>query len=299
MDEKWIPAMPIASWKTWTSRGRELAGFKSWLEQFSGWLCLIHDAYGPELKEAISSVLPIRHFRNHDQNMRSKSRELTFEKGSLVLKNPEDKLTSATDSEIKVHYAMIRRGLAFQFAKLMSHKQHCEWKSFLSEALHRETPPGYTKPGIAQLLQCDKAAFGRLSCTIQNIRQDALGNYPLGVALLNLKTDPNITLYLAPLAKSSAPAPPNPGGLRANPYDAGPGPKGKGKGKGKRSSPPIPQELRGKWFKMANGGPIRFGYNCKSGSKTKAGEKCQKGWRVCAEPRCQKNHSLQQHAADS
>ena len=72
MDEKWIPAMPIASWKTWTSRGRELAGFKSWLEQFSGWLCLIHDAYGRELKEAISSVLPIRHFRNHDQNMRSK-----------------------------------------------------------------------------------------------------------------------------------------------------------------------------------------------------------------------------------
>ena len=55
----------------------------------------------------------------------TKSRELTFEKGSLVLKNPEDKLTSATDSEIKVHYAMIRRGLASQFAKLMSHEQHC------------------------------------------------------------------------------------------------------------------------------------------------------------------------------
>ena len=40
MDEKWIPSMPIASWKNWTSRGKELSGFKSWLEQFSGWLCL-------------------------------------------------------------------------------------------------------------------------------------------------------------------------------------------------------------------------------------------------------------------
>ena len=50
MDEKWIPSMPIASWKNWTSRGKELSGFKSWLEQFSGWLCLIHDAYGPELR---------------------------------------------------------------------------------------------------------------------------------------------------------------------------------------------------------------------------------------------------------
>ena len=160
----------------------------------------------------------------------TKSRELTFEKGSLVLKNPEDKLTSATDSEIKVHYAMIRRGLAFQFAKLMSHEQHCEWETFLFEALHRETPPGYAKPGIVQLLQCDKAAFGRLSCTIQNIRQDAVGNYPLGTALLQLKSDPNIALYLAPLARSSAPAPPNPGGPRPTPYDGGPGPKGKGKG---------------------------------------------------------------------
>ena len=36
MDEKWIPSMPIASWKNWTSRGKELSGFKSWLEQFSG-----------------------------------------------------------------------------------------------------------------------------------------------------------------------------------------------------------------------------------------------------------------------
>ena len=72
MDEKWIPSMPTASWKNWTSRGKELSGFKSWLEQFSGWLCLTHDAYGPELREAINSADPVRSFRNHDQTMRSK-----------------------------------------------------------------------------------------------------------------------------------------------------------------------------------------------------------------------------------
>ncbi len=47
----------------------------------------------------------------------TKNRELTFERGSLVWKNQDEKLTSSTDSEIKVHYAMIRRGLAFQFAR--------------------------------------------------------------------------------------------------------------------------------------------------------------------------------------
>ena len=186
----------------------------------------------------------------------TKNRELTFERGSLVLKNQDEKLTSSTDSEIKVHYAMIRRGLAFQFARLMSHDQHCQWETFLFESLHRETPPGYVRPSLAQLLQCDKAAFGRLSSTLQDIRQNAARDYPLGIALLNLRFDPNITLYLAPLAKAAAPH--NPGGvtLRSNPCDGGPGPKGKGKGKGKRTSPPVPQELRGKWYKMANGDPI-------------------------------------------
>ena len=47
----------------------------------------------------------------------TKNRELTFERGSLVWKNQDEKLASSTDSEIKVHYAMIRRGLAFQFAR--------------------------------------------------------------------------------------------------------------------------------------------------------------------------------------
>ena len=180
----------------------------------------------------------------------TKNRELTFEKGSLVLRNQDDKLTSAPDSEIKVHYAMIRRGLAFQFARLMSHSQHCQWETFLFESLHRDTPPGYSRPTLSQLMQCDKAAFGRLSSTLQNIRQAADGSYPLGEALLNLRTDPNITLFLAPMAKG--PSPPNPGGpgVRSNPYDGGGHGKGKGKGKGKRSSPPVPQELRGKWYKM-------------------------------------------------
>ena len=72
--KKWIPSMPIASWKNWTSRGKELSGFKSWLEQFSGWLCLIHDAYGPELREAINSADPIRSFRGHDQTHEEQER---------------------------------------------------------------------------------------------------------------------------------------------------------------------------------------------------------------------------------
>ena len=71
MDEKWIPAMPVPGWKSWTSRGKELSGFKDWLEKFSGWLSLIHDAYGPELWETIHADYPIRPCRSPEQVMRS------------------------------------------------------------------------------------------------------------------------------------------------------------------------------------------------------------------------------------
>ena len=72
MDEKWIPAMPVPGWKSWTSRGKELSGFKDWLEKFSGWLSLIHDAYGPELWETIHADYPTQPCRSPEQLMRSK-----------------------------------------------------------------------------------------------------------------------------------------------------------------------------------------------------------------------------------
>ena len=72
MDEKWIPAMPVPGWKSWTSRGKELSGFKDWLEKFSGWLSLIHDAYGPELWETIHADYPIQPCRTPEQVMRRK-----------------------------------------------------------------------------------------------------------------------------------------------------------------------------------------------------------------------------------
>ena len=45
---------------------------QDWLEKFSGWLCLIQDAYGPELAEAINATYRIQPTRSPEQTMRSK-----------------------------------------------------------------------------------------------------------------------------------------------------------------------------------------------------------------------------------
>ena len=52
---------------------------------------------------------------------------------------------------------------------------------------------------MAQLLQCDKAAFARLGTQVTNVRQREDGTYPFGEALLALRQDPNIALFLMPL----------------------------------------------------------------------------------------------------
>lgn len=56
--------------------------------------------------------------------------------------------------------------------------EHSQWTTFLY-ALRRDPPPGYPRATIVQLVQCDRAAWSRLGRTIENIRQDGAGNYPL------------------------------------------------------------------------------------------------------------------------
>lgn len=224
----------------------------------------------------------------------TKSRELTLEKGALILKH-DDKLTCSTDSEIKLHYAFTRRAIAFAFARVLSYEQHCLWTTFLFEALHREVPPQYQKANLSQVVSCDKAAWARLASLNVSTREVAGGTFPLGIALLNLRFDPSITLFLAPLAK----LPPTVASFasRPGPYQEPSQPKGKGKGKGggKQKAPPMP----GKYHRTAKNEPICFAFHtpagCQHPASVKPGEKCPKGLHVCADPRCQQAQSLQQH----
>ena len=244
--------------------------------------------------------------RTHEVQGTKQTRELSLEKGSLVLKH-QDSLSSPTDSEIKFHNAMVRRGIALQFARVMSHAQHSEWCAFLFEALHREPPPGYNKPSLAQMLQCDRAAWSRLASTLNSVRQLDDGTYPFGEALLGLRQDPYIVLYLAPVAKPVVQTrdswQPRAGPYTAPSHDKGGKSKGKGKkgfSKGSKGTPAMPRELHGKWHKNAQGEPICFAFNTSQGCSEKGikpGERCKKGYRICAEPRCQQSHALHEHGS--
>ena len=240
--------------------------------------------------------------RSQELHGSSKTKELSFEGGSLVIKDKDDKVVAPTSSEMQFLFAMSRRGIAFKFARLMTYSQHSTWTTFLIQAMQRDPPPGYSKPSLHQIMMCDKAAFTRLASTMGAVRQLPDGTYPLGERLLELRSDPTIVLHLAPLARTVASQPSNP---RPGPYagapqrttQAAPAPDRKGKGKGRKGkAPPMPVELRNKWHRTANGDPLCFGFNTAKGcDQAAAGERCSKGWHLCAEPKCLQAHSLLQH----
>ena len=238
--------------------------------------------------------------RSQEAQGSTKTKELAFEGGTLVIKDKDDKLVAPTSSEIQFLQAMTRRGIAFKFAKLMTYEQHTTWLNFLMQSMQREAPPGYNKPSLHQVMLCDKAAFTRLGASLGAVRHLPDGSYPLGLKLLELRSDPSIALYLAPLARAQSSQGP---AQRPSPFNQGPRPnfaansekKGKGKGK-KGKSPPMPAEFRNKWHRTGSGDPLCFGCNTSKGcDQGKDGEKCAKGWHLCAEPRCLQPHGLLSH----
>ena len=76
IDTKWIPAAPMPDWKGWNTRSKELSGFKTWLDKFASWLCLVHDGYAAELREALNLQYPVGDCESRSSH--SKSQIVSF-----------------------------------------------------------------------------------------------------------------------------------------------------------------------------------------------------------------------------
>ena len=218
----------------------------------------------------------------------------------MVVKDKDDKLVAPTASEIQFLQAMARRGIAFKFARLMTYEQHNTWVSFLMQSMQREAPPGYNRPSLHQCLVTRQHSLDwGLACDqYAKLQTNPFRWGPY--ILLELRVDPTIALYLAPLARAQSSQVST---QRTGPYSSAPKPASagtfekKGKGKGKTGkTPPMPVEERNKWHRTANGDPLCFGYNTSNRCDlARDGERCSKGWHLCADPGCLQPHGLQSH----
>ena len=97
------------------------------------------------------------------QSLKEKPTTLTVEQQTLKHAAGEPKIRADTSNELLSQWALQRRGLAFDQCKLMSNDIHDKWVQSLLMQLTRESPSGFARVTMEQLLRADKELFTLMS----------------------------------------------------------------------------------------------------------------------------------------
>jgi hypothetical protein len=227
---------------------------------------------------------------------------------------------ASLNTDLRLRYALQRRGLALDQARLISFELHDQWIDHLLEQRLATPPPKYSQVSWEQLMQADRELFRRVGeeCAA-SVRPRADGTKPLEESFIKFRDHPRVTFLLLPLPKatatedkpsssssSSSLPPPTEGSSQQMSYrdDKIRNPKrqnkgrGRGGGRGKSKTLRLPKELEGMKTETRNGNPYCWAYNLPVGCKdAPPGGKCRKGVHACMHPNCSKHHSLQEHTA--
>jgi hypothetical protein len=237
-----------------------------------------------------------------------------------------------TSSDLKLSFALRRRGLAFEMADIMSYHTHELLVSKLLAAYLRDPMPGFAPVTLEQLARADQEAFRLLArATTRGIKRNEHNHRPCDTLFPDIIASPDVYQVLmcmpraggggAKRARSATPDGDAKGGIpkkskrsarQARAREAlqgrhaaelqeawkGGGGKGRGKGKdqgkGKGAGGHMPPGLIGKCSTAADGRRICFSFNLPGGCAGAAvGAQCPRGWHICAEPGCHLDHTIQ------
>ncbi|CAE8741817.1 unnamed protein product, partial [Polarella glacialis] len=202
--------------------------------------------------------------------------------GTLKLALVDDRSVANLSTDLRIHRALQRRGLAYDQAMIVDFHTHEKWVQVLLAALARVPPEGYTEVKLEQLVNADKELFRKiLSRTRAGIKVAANGSKPVQAAMLALADDVDVRHFLTPLPGRPAEKRPHgqaaeesmsmgkkkrarkaaqkakDGGVGAAAASAparGQPSSGKGPGKGKQQNPGprMPKELEGMVNKLGD-----------------------------------------------
>ena len=217
------------------------------------------------------------------QDTKTKQKQLvTIEQGALKTMATPSLPAIDVGTELKLLYALQRRGLAFDLVGLMTWDTHTEWSNKLFRALMSEAIPNFSPISLDQLMRADQELFLLLAAEhtgplkASGLDQDP----PLDAEVRRLMNDPRINVHLTPLQKAekrvapaTSPAPGAPSRNNANKRPKGDSPKAPSQ---------VPSELQGLHLKTKDGKPICWHKNLKRGCRnaTKNG-RCRFGYHTC------------------
>ena len=217
------------------------------------------------------------------------------------------KETKATpDENISTTYQLSqclqRRGIAYEFAGLISYESHQQYCERLLRHLSMEPPTMYNATTLQQVLRADRQVFTYMAQNSRSIRADAAGKRPLDGMLMEALRDYNTSFHLVPLPKEPWHGKADPERPRSEAYFQAAATKGKGKGKSKKGSGSTvaPKGLKGCVGRDPKNRPICFNYNLNRCDNAPAGGACNRGRHICFKAGCHKTHAFKDaHAEDA
>ncbi|CAK9027785.1 Sodium channel protein 60E, partial [Durusdinium trenchii] len=128
---------------------------------------------------------------------------LTLEQGTIKATASDALVSVDIGTEMKLMYALQRRGLAFDLVNLVSWPVHMEWVNKLFRALMSEAIPGFNSITLQQLLRADQELFLTIAAEFDGSLKGAnVGDPPpLDAVIQRLMNDPRINIHLTPTAR--------------------------------------------------------------------------------------------------
>ena len=228
---------------------------------------------------------------------------ISLEKQALVVV-PNESPKADTSTELRLQWALMRRGIAFDQCRLLSWEIHKKWVTTLMAALCDTPPPGYAAINAAQVVRADRELWTLLARDFPGpYKISALGVSPCDAVFDRLTTHARITQFLLPLRGSAAGSKPSIsqashdlGDSVAPPPKAIARPKKKAKPQPKKAS--KPPSSRNFSCKHSSGKPACWAFNCAEGCSLDTNHNvvpgvsgCRKGLHCCC--KCfRPNHGL-------
>ena len=202
--------------------------------------------------------------------------------------------TDVSDS-LRVQWAFMRRGLAFDSCKLFTWATHQAWVQKLLDCLSTVPPPGFSQISVSQVIRADKELFVMMAREAKPpFKATAAGVSPLDAEMKRLMNDPRILQFLLPMPrqvanafKSDAADSSHAGEEEVTRPKPKPKPNPKAKAAAKFKQPRnVPAPLKGLKTR-AEKGNVCWDYNlecgCQGDVKRVDGiDRCPKGLHICA-----------------
>lgn len=213
---------------------------------------------------------------------KSKQKQLlTLEQGTLKASAGDGLSTIDVGAEMKLMYALQRRGLACDLVNLITWEAHMEWSNKLFRSLMSESVPGFNPISVQQLLRADQELFLIMAAEFDGtLRAANVGDPPpLNAEIRRLMNDPRINIHLTPTMKSEKRAV----SVNQDHPKGGPPKKQKtAKPVAAKAPSQLPPELVGLNLKTRDGKPLCWKRNLKQGCSNEVKKnRCRFGYHYC------------------